>query len=178
MINLLPLEEKKKVREEYFARLAVTALYFIFATLLIMIVFIISFYISLAATGEANRDRLNMLTSQGVPATEEFDRIIEETNKKIKILQGGDKAEHIYDRVFGAIIDRKGSIRITGLAYEKAKNDSALVRLTGVSPDRESLLAFAKVLEREGSFTNVEVQVSNFVKESDIEFSMEITLGM
>ncbi len=178
MINLLPLEEKKKVRGEYFARLAVTTLYFLFATLLIVLVFIISSYISLAAAGEANRNRLDMLASGGAPATEEFDRIILETNKKLNILQGGDKDEHIYDQVFGTIISYKGEIRITGLSYEKAKDGSALVRLTGVSPDRESLLAFTKVLEQEGPFTNVEVPVSNFVKEHDIEFSMEITLGM
>ncbi|MCR4330342.1 MAG: hypothetical protein NUV49_00415 [Patescibacteria group bacterium] len=178
MINLLPLEEKKKVRGEYFARLTITTLYFLFATALIITVFIVSSYISLAAAEQVVRDRLNALASGEVPVVEEFDRIIEETNKKIKILQSGDKDERIYDQVFGTIISHKGDIRITGLLYEKAKDGSVLVRLTGVSPDRESLLAFTRVLEQKSPFTDVEVPVSNFVKERDIEFSMEITLGM
>jgi len=176
MINLLPLEEKKKVRGEYIARLAITTLHFLFATLLIIIVFIISFYISLTAAQQANRDRLNMLASGVSPSVEGFDQIIEGTNKKLHILQGDNKDQHIYDRVFGTIISHKGDIRITGLVYEKGKDGSATVRLTGISPDRESLLAFTKVLEQESPFTSVEVPVSNFVKERNIEFSMEIAL--
>jgi len=178
MINLLPLEEKKKVRGEYFARLTITGLFFLLATLAIAMVFLISSYVSLNTEESTARERLEAYASEEAQDAKEFDQVIKDTNKKLEILQGDDRSKRIYDEVFGVIIGSKGAVRITGLTYEKDKTDIKRVRLAGISPDRESLLAFTNILEQENLFTNVEVPVSNFVKEHDIEFSMEITLGI
>ena len=177
MINLLPLEEKKKVRGEYLARLTIAGLYFLAATLLIGMVLLLSFYVSLRSKGTIARDQLDAFTLTEESNAKGYEEIIKETNKKLAVLQADDAKERVYDQVINTIISHRGDIRITGVVYEKTKNGTILVRLAGVSPDRESLLAFTKVIEQKSPFSNVTVPVSNFVKERDIEFSMEITVG-
>ena len=43
-----------------------------------------------------------------------------------------------------------------------------------MAKDREVLRGFVKALEEEPYFERVEIPVSNFVKDRDIEFSLEI----
>ena len=68
-------------------------------------------------------------------------------------------------------------VQITGLSYHPQESTvgwSAAIALTGVAHSREALVAFVKALQTELVFTDINVPVSNFAKNGDIEFSLTI----
>ncbi|NIR48449.1 PilN domain-containing protein, partial [candidate division KSB1 bacterium] len=53
--------------------------------------------------------------------------------------------------------------------------DGVRVSINGTARDRAALSAFARELENEPRFANIDLPISNFVKETDIDFSLTLT---
>ena len=175
MMNLLPQDEKKKITREYHARLIVAALTLFGSAISAGIIMLIPSYTSLLL------EEGSIALILGTPILEEQARAYDElsseldmANKKLAILKKGADDIDIFENVITPITARRGSISILGITYEKNINGAKIVRVSGVAKDREVLRGFAKALEEEPYFERVEIPVSNFVKDRDIEFSLEI----
>ena len=67
------------------------------------------------------------------------------------------------------------SIRINEIFYTLDDQSAATITLAGVSSTREALVSFVKKLEDSGSFQAVNLPVSNFRKDKNIDFSISMT---
>jgi hypothetical protein len=67
-------------------------------------------------------------------------------------------------------------IKITQILYDNtvAKGDKK-VNIQGTAPSRERLLIFRQALEGNPAFKKVDLPISNFVKGSNIQFSLSLT---
>ena len=66
-------------------------------------------------------------------------------------------------------------IQITRIAFENSPVSGKQVDLSGLAPSRERLLLFRQALENDTAFQKVDLPISNFVKGSNIQFSLSLT---
>ncbi len=175
MINLLPEENKNKLRTEYRARLVVILSSLFFASIIVVIVFQILFYVSIVSMERSLLNKLSIYTDNFVDIEGKLNDDIRGINKKLSILEKTDGVKSIQGNVFSVIVKDIGDVKIVGLSYEKNKAGIQKVHISGKSPNRESIVKFVSLLNTEG-FSEVNSPVSNFVKNKNIEFSVEIII--
>lgn len=106
------------------------------------------------------------------------DDILEElkvTRNNINSLKPFSNKIYIYSllRIFES---KPQTIKINFVSFVKPLEGESRFVLRGVATDRESLISFAKALESRVEFSAVDLPVSNFAKETNIEFSMTVTI--
>ncbi len=173
MINLLPLQNKKQIKAEYKVRLLAIVLFFVALLGLILLIFSILLYTTLSSKESVVKNYLEILISDNEVNKISSDTL-EDINRKIEILKKGEKKIFLNEDVLGLLLGDVGNVTVTSISYYSGGNMKN-VDITGVSPDRDALLNFISILKKKG-FSEIDVPVSNFVKDENLEFSLKITL--
>jgi len=171
MIRFLPETNKKEIKIEYFSRVLVFALVFLFSLSIISIFlvfpsYIISFYRDISIEGQSK-------TIQSTKTdTSEQENIVKITNELVTLIsQFEDKAPSV---PMSNILDKQNKdIKIVEISYSKENNGFRFV-IKGTALTREGLLSFVKDLKSDKKLSGVNLPVSDFVKSSDINFSLTI----
>jgi len=97
------------------------------------------------------------------------------SNKKIETLQFSTSTVFVED-LFENIIEKRGnSIRLRGFQYKRSVGkDLGAISVNGIARNRESLLQFTKALEENPYFEQINLPVSNFARDKNAEFTVEI----
>lgn len=97
---------------------------------------------------------------------------------KLGIIERAEKNEFSVSRnVIDAILLKKMSdIKITNIFYDNDPVKGKIISIQGNAPSREVLLSFRQALEDDKSFKQVDLPISNFVKGSNIKFSLSLIL--
>lgn len=183
MINLLPLREKTKVRNEYLARISVVSMFFLLIAILIGGVLLVPIIVSSSNKKGELQEKLALIkiniakdADRSAAAIKDFRSRLAVLNKKV----GTDRApSQIFEKIiFEKTISQGGeSVNLGGFSYEKTFDKTGfMVRINGTANDRKSLLNFVKALQDDGGFKEVKVPVSDFAKGKNLEFSLEITI--
>ncbi len=175
MTNLLPQEQQRVIRREYAYRRTIVALGVLACAVLVSAGFLVPSYIlSGVRLQEAERASLTM-RAQETPRGQEALAVLADTRAKIALLAGdeGATATDVVDRITRRKTD---NIKIGSIVFShKTTDNPGLIMVTGLAKDRESLTSFLKSIQSDVSFSSASVPVSNFAKDRDIPFSMEIT---
>ncbi len=179
MINLLPYIEKKRIRGLYRLRLAVAALTFLsISGAVLVILFAPSYILSNTKETFAQKQFDAHQGNETAAIDADMSQSIDDINKKLQIFTGLGKPFLVSDSVIAPILRQKSqAIRIRQVAYTKSSDGKTPeVTLSGTADSREALLSFVDRLKTEQAFSKINLPVSNFVKGSDIDFSLQITL--
>lgn len=176
MINLLPVEEKKKIRRDYVFRLLTVALGVVSLSAIIGIVtlfpsYFISDFQKRAAIEEAERTR----KTGGEGDQENIASLLKEAQLKLKILS--PEREKVFLRtVFDTAIGYKpNTVALTGMVYQEGSEGELTFIINGVADNREDLLVFSQDLKRDTLFDDVELPVSNLAKDRNINFTLTVS---
>lgn len=180
MANLLPVVEKRHIQTIYAKRLFIVFLFFLLILITGGIITLLPALFVSIVKEKAGRDRLNIV-AEIVSAEERknLEKNAVDVNKKINILSGESERFISLSRALKKIIDRKNPrIFITSFFYDNAQKAEAprVVTISGISANRQTLVSFVNELRAEDIFLEVNVPVSNFVKNTDIPFSVLLTL--
>ncbi len=98
-------------------------------------------------------------------------------DKKLQVIEKTENTSFIIsEKVINSIIRKKTfEIKISKISYQTDSIKGKNIIVGGTSPSREVLLLFRKALEDDPTFKNVDLPISNFVKGSDINFSLTLT---
>lgn len=177
MLNILPIEEKKKVLLEYRLRLAVVATFAVGAVAAASAVLLVPAYLLAISKHNASNEQLAALEKKyGDSAQEkELGAQIRDINTKILLLLSGDTTDKLTpSQVVANIIGLKSSeIKISSFSYEMPANQERIV-LTGTAKDRDSLAGYFETLKKDPTFTSVTMPISSYVKSENIDFSIVI----
>lgn len=177
MINLMPIEEKKKIRKVFFLRLLmVSFLMLSFAFFIIDVAILPSFIISFGKERLAFQ-KLEVERSQKVPeVNKEAQKTVDELNIKLETIEKAIKSKYVFsEKIINEIVHQKtAGIKITKITYENDQFKGRKVIVSGIANNREQLLLFRKSLENSSVFKSVNLPISNFVKDRDIQFSLEL----
>ncbi len=174
MINLLPFEEKKKIRAEYRLRLGAivslaTALLLLSSLVLLSLVYLLT----LSKYQFASERFVKLESEQGKTGQEkDINARIGETNKKVNIFLKEDKDQALFSEIIMKIIETKGTaIKLQNMFYESSPERKRLV-ISGRADDRDNLALFMETLKKDPFFTTVDIPISSYIKSTDIDFSV------
>ncbi len=178
MVNLITKKQKDVVKKEYIIRL-ISILFFIPTTLLgvFFLAYVLPYYLAL--------DKKEIVVNQM------FDSVINIENKEnvgpnilalINRAMSEMKAVEIYNKssvnssgYFNKIIESKNKdIKINKLSFSIPAVGQVQLLISGVSESREGLVAYIDDLRFKAGFTSIESPVSNFAKDSNIPFTINI----
>ena len=178
MANLLPLSEKIRIQKIYKSHVLVVTLIFFGVVVGIGIITLAPALFWSFVKENTAEERLAVV-SQIVSAEERKNirEAVADANQKIALLEEGEGARTLISLVVERAIERKNlDVALVGFFYENTPADThgKVMTISGVSTDRQTLLAFVNELQKEEIFTNVRLPVSNFVRSSDIPFSVSV----
>ena len=102
--------------------------------------------------------------------------LLKDIDNKIILVEKFEKNKFpLSVKVINAIIlNKRPDIKITQISYENNGISEKKISITGIAPSREVLLLFREALENSSTFKNVNLPISNFVKGSNINFSLSL----
>jgi hypothetical protein len=179
MINLIPKEDKKKMTMAFYWRLfALFLVMFSFAIFLGSIA-LLPAYFSSTTKDSITELKLDMQKNDIVPTLgQESLSTIEDMNSKLSLVENAEKNKFpISKNVISDILASKTSdIKINQILYTDASTtQSREITILGTAPSRESLLSFEQALENNPAFKNVNLPISSFIKDSDLQFNLTLS---
>lgn len=174
MFNLLPQEYQHNLKKEYSRRLITLVLIAFFCIGLAGVLTLFpSYLLSLQKEKEISVEDINIektLRADVVDLNKQIKSIKEDT----ALVLGREAQNQIY-LLLAQILEKKSSgIIIKSLSYKKQNDDPVSVAVAGVANTRDGLLSFTKELETLEVFESVNIPVSNFAKDRNIEFSLDL----
>lgn len=175
MINLIPINERLKQIKAYRVRFAIMFFSISLVAWLAGLVFLVPAYISaksrISSVGESIKIAKSVSSAKG-EGNLEF--VIKEIQNRINILLSENKNIPPSQFLETIINDKPSGVRLTGFTGTDKGSGVMVLEVRGVASDRNSLLQFVQVLEKEEFFSRVEVPVSSFIEEKDLDFTFQI----
>jgi len=178
MANLLPLIEKKKIKREYRVRIGIVSLLFLSVLIIIAFVSLIPLYISSSYKLNDVLKQMESKKQETLYVDEKNNpiKITQDINNKLAVLEKKDSILPPSSDLITIVVGHKpNNVKINAIFYDRGLTDGKVV-LNGIARNRETLLSFLKSLEEDKIFTKVDLPISSFVEERDIEFSIRITM--
>ncbi|OGG47716.1 hypothetical protein A3D66_00330 [Candidatus Kaiserbacteria bacterium RIFCSPHIGHO2_02_FULL_50_9] len=174
-MNLLPPQEQRILRREYFLRLATVG--FILADVAILIgaaALVPSLSLSLVKKKALENNAL--ILKQALEAGKKNNALVLLTEAKQRLDALFDNRDNLtleggLSKVTAA---RSPGMQLTEFVFDRSAK-VPVVRIRGIAPRRADLAAFAKKLGEEKEFTSVSFPVSDFTANENLEFSLTIT---
>ncbi|MEK7614469.1 MAG: PilN domain-containing protein [Patescibacteria group bacterium] len=175
MINLIPPIEKAKIAGAYKKRFFIVFLSLSATAFLIGAVFLVSPY-RLAEDNTAtilkNIDIVKSLNGPLETSNPEF--AIKDIQKKLGILASQKNKNTAGVLIENILSEQPRKVGINGFTYGKKKGDSE-IEIRGTADSRDDMLDFVRTLENNQYFAKVDVPVSVFIKDKNLEFSIQVT---
>ncbi|HYD92451.1 MAG TPA: hypothetical protein VEA37_13320 [Flavobacterium sp.] len=175
MINLIPNEEKKAQVRNFYSRLFVVFLYVISFSILLSSATILPAYFLSRVKKDVAVSQLEAEVNNRIKLSEETLSLSADLEKKLQIVEAAQGDKYVVSQaVINKILLKKmNDIKIKEIDY-KNEGSGKIISIFGTAPNRERLLLFRQALEDDVSFKEVNLPISNFVRGSNIEFSLTL----
>lgn len=188
MINLLPIEYKKKINKEIMERV-VSFIFFMIAVVFFVGTLTsipsILFLDSQIKSSKIELDGLTTVFNEGSDKSASI--LISERNELINYFFTEDQIPIYPTSAFDYFIQDAGSgININTLIYKPEINNTSkddvseiiyVAGISGVSETRDDLIEYRKKLESREEIASVDLPIGSLVEDRDIEFNITITFN-
>lgn len=179
MINLIPNQEKKKIAKGFYIKLVAVFFIVMAGSLFIASAAILPPYFLSSSSKNLVVDRLSL--QKNIPDnTDDKNTLgaVEAVDQKLSIIENVKLRKFLVsESVINPILSLKSAdIRIDQLSFQSDLKDKKEVLVGGTASSRESLFAFHEALKRSGAYEEVDLPISNFVKDTNITFSLKLLL--
>lgn len=177
MINLIPKVEKQKMIRSFYYRFTTICLLAFSLSVLIGVIAMSPSYFLVYVKKDLADKRLETQKNELMPVPDQQTVLaIEDLNHKLDLIRDAEKNKFLVsEKVVDAILAKKiADIKITEIGYKNDALGGRSINIQGLAPSREALLSFRLGLEKDENFKQVDLPISNFVKGSNIEFSLSL----
>jgi len=180
MANLITDKQKKIVRTDYFVRLFSVSLFIPISLLgAFLLAYLIPYYFAVSKkdteVAAQFKSVINIENKENIG--DSSIQMIGQTLDEMKIIEMRGTDNFIPSEYFNKIIENKNnSIKITKLSFTNTEKGADLFLVSGVSKNREGLVAFINDLKSKAGFINVELPISSLAIDSNISFSLSINI--
>ncbi len=172
MFHLLPEKEKKVLEAEYRYRLLLVGLIFILASLVVASVFLLPSYLlsarRLTDVSVRNDQVKNEIKTKTDPSISTFLSTLKDNLAALKPTQKTPN----FSTLVKEITDKK----TTGIGIDSFSRDGKGIIIGGQADNRDNLIRFSRDLQMVADFSKVDLPISDFAKDKNINFSITITL--
>ncbi len=178
LMNVLPQEEKKILRKEYWMRFSSIILN-LFTVIAVVAIFLIfpSYFFSKAKVHivESRLEAFNIANPEA--AKHNIDTTIADINLKSTTLNSKKPNLIVSDEILTNIIEiRPKGIVLSQIQYNESIEHVRSIEIKGVASNRATLRNFKSNLDAVPRFLNVVLPISDFLEPSDINFSISVVL--
>ena len=179
LTDLLPEERRAQLRQAYFFRLGTVVVMLTACLVVSAAVLLIPTFVFLTNAVEAKTTRLAGMNA-GLSSTEEASLAAKLTtlsndDAALGALGATPSATKIMSQVLS--VSRPG-IRLSALAYTpRAGKTAGIVTLDGIALTRDALRSYQLALQGAPFAASADLPVSAYAKDSDIDFTITITLA-
>lgn len=176
MFNFLPSKTREELRKEYKRRR--WSVFFIFTFFLgtISVVFFVPTCLTVYLEKQHLSEELDTLKKESNNLTNlELSEKLKNISKITSTLKPYIKEVPVTE-ILDSILERKSEdIILFSFAIKNEKNQGKLqISLSGIARDRDVLLQFSESLKEEEFISEVDIPLSSFTKEENLDFSMQI----
>ncbi|MDR3519723.1 MAG: hypothetical protein P4L63_02455 [Candidatus Pacebacteria bacterium] len=178
MINLIPKEDKKKMAMAFYYRLLVLFLVMFSFAMFIASVALLPAYFASTTKDSIAELKLETQKNTTVPLLgQESLTAIQDMNNKLSLVEKAEENKFpISKNIISDIISSKTSdIKITQILYTDDPTVGKQITILGTAPSRESLLSFEQSLENNPAFKNINLPISSFIKDSNLQFNLTLS---
>lgn len=175
-INLLPSDRVRALARDYYLRLAVVTLWFITALTIGATVLLVPAYLLLTSSEGGKQARLDSLWSSASSVDEAaLVARLAVLSADTAILVALAKQPSVSGIIRDALLIPRGGITLSDFSYVPAEEGGALT-ITGVASTRNALRGYQLALQSAPFATAVNLPVSAYAKDADIDFAISVTL--
>ncbi len=180
MINLLPFEERKNIEHDHKVRFVIVAIFFAIALVIVGIIFLVPSYAAVLAKMRVANDNLEGIkTTEGFKNDETLSDIIKDINSRVDKIALPEKDVSFVDNIILPLTSIKPkNLSLNEIFIARDREGKIQIQIGGISPDRETLLAFVSNLQADSTFKEVVFPISDYVQEKDIDFSINLELSI
>lgn len=178
MFNVIPQEEKKILQKEYNTRRLIVFGVFIVITLVISLILLFPSYL----TSRINHQN-TLMSLESIREELTKDDVHVATPEEIAALRAkisvfnSSKDNVLVQELFSTIANRRGSqIKILEMSFARGTEGKPAIIVEGNADTRDALTQFARNLQAEPTFSEVNLPISNLAKDKNIAFSMTMSL--
>jgi hypothetical protein len=178
MINLIPTEERKKMTVDFYLRFVVVFLLLGSFTVFVACLAILPAYFLSSEKNKVVDLKLAVQKNEPMPLFgEQYLATVKDVNNKLGLVENAEKNKFIIsEKVVSAILLKKSpGVKITQLIYGNDTVGGRKINIIGTAATRDSLLSFRRALEDDDAFKNVDLPISNFVKDTNIQFNLSLS---
>ena len=162
--------------KEYRLRRVILSLFFVVAIGFVALVFYVP---SLMLTISKQKEVVNRIEAvKRSTLSSEADSLNKELtveSLKIKALEVPDNSMSVSELIGNILADKGDNIRVKSVAYKRGVGIESKIILSGFAKDRDSLLGFTQTLENGELFEKVDLPVSSFAKDKNLDFSVSVS---
>jgi cell division ATPase FtsA len=180
VINVLPYEDKKILRKEYWMRFF-TIIFNLIALTGVTASFLLfpSYFISQSKENLVE-NRLEVFNSENPNLNNDnINKITEDINSRLEILSKAEPAYQTNDKVLNNIFSsRTNGITFSQILFNKktTEGNASVLEIYGTAANRDSLRNFKTTLDNNPNFSKVDLPISNFLEKTELNFTISITM--
>jgi hypothetical protein len=179
MANLITLKQKKNIYQEYLLRLISVVFVVVSILGVFFLAYAIPYYFSVSQndlrTAEQFEQIINIENKENTG--ESLSQIVARTEEQLKSVSLYQKQTKIPSASFAEIVKNKNTaISITRLSFVYL--DQGQIVVNGLAKNREALVKFISDLKVNPEFTLVESPISDFAKNTNIPFTVNIKIKL
>ncbi|HYC34757.1 MAG TPA: PilN domain-containing protein [Candidatus Paceibacterota bacterium] len=173
MFTLLPENFKKDLMKEYRTRLAVVSGMLLLLLLVSSIILFLPSYITATTEHAASATQEAVLLSSINAKTEDgFSKTLDDLKQDIDLITTGSKpVSPVIEAMYAQVTS---GITINSVDYSATEDQNFILTVTGVASSRNDLSRFAKELQKEESFAEVNLPIANLAKDVNAPFTIAI----
>lgn len=179
MLHLLTEEHKKKVSKEYARRVWIVVSVIITALLFVSFAFLYPTYrMSHGRYAEILDQKKDIDTKIAVRQNDTSVDSVASISTSISALRMFNNEQDPATLITTLLAQKPKGVAIVRISYQSSpKAGVTRIELSGKSDTREHLVLFSQQVKNSKLFINVDVPLSSFAREKDIDFSMRVTVG-
>ena len=189
MPNLLPSEEKKRVRREYALRRMIMIVILLGVTGIVTVIALFPSYVLVQQRFQEVESTLTGLKKQvDTDTSQRITKQLTRTNSLLETLSPSSNHVPLYVFIRRLVTNVPDRVTITGITYERSTTadqdggDEGTVKVvmtvTGTAANRTTLTDFKAQIEAMEMFNDVALPVSSIAQREDIPFTMELISTM
>ncbi len=175
MFNVLTKDLKKNIESDYKnRRFFMIFLFLLFLFFFITIVLTPSFVAIWSEKKYVLTINDSFRNSFSSKEDEETKEIFDSTNNLLAYINSSKPSFYSTFMLSKVILSSNTGIKMTDILYQRLSSSTAIFTIKGVASNRDSLIMFSKEISSNPIFKDLNLPISNFAKDKNIEFSFDV----
>lgn len=177
MANLLTPEYKKNLRKRDLFKVVYVYLAGLGAIFLLASIFLVPSFLLAGSKRLTARENLELLSASiSSRESEEFGRLLQETNVKISVLKENMGSLTAYDILAEIVRIKPEGISLRSFAFDLS-GDPKTAMVEGFASSRDGLLAFVEELKELEGIASADLPIATLARDRDIDFKISLTFN-